>query len=73
LRLAAAHKDFVSDIVLLNASQFADTPAGVRAHFIASGWSLLAVTTALPQLLRSIRIELIDAPSPSPIDTSPIC
>jgi pimeloyl-ACP methyl ester carboxylesterase len=66
LRLAATHKDWVSDIILLNASHCADTPAGVRAHFIASGWSLLAVTTALPQLLRNIRIELIDASSPFP-------
>jgi len=73
LRLAAAHKDWVSDIILLNASHRADTPAGVRAHFIASGWSPLAVTTALPRLLRNIQIELIDASSPSPIDTSPIC
>jgi pimeloyl-ACP methyl ester carboxylesterase len=72
LKIAAAEKDWVSDIVLLNASRRADTPAGIRVHFIASGWSLLPVITALLQLLRSIRIELIDATSPAPIETSPI-
>jgi hypothetical protein len=63
----------VSDIVLLNASRHADTPTGIRAHFIASGWSLFPVITELPRLLRSIRIELIDAASPAPIETSPAC
>jgi pimeloyl-ACP methyl ester carboxylesterase len=66
LRIAGAHKDRVSDIILLNVSQHADTPAGVRAHFIASGWSLFPVITALPQLLRKIRIELLDVSSPPP-------
>jgi pimeloyl-ACP methyl ester carboxylesterase len=72
LQIAAAHKDWVSDIILLNVSQHADTPAGVRAHFIASGWSLLPPITALPQLLRKIRIELLDASSPPPIETTAI-
>jgi hypothetical protein len=72
LRIAATHKDWVSDIVLLNASHHADTLAGVRTHVVASGWSLLAAITALPQLLRNIRIELIDASNPAPIDTSPV-
>ena len=71
LRIAAAHKDWVSDVVLLNASRHADTPAGIRAHFIASGWSWLPIITALPQLLRNIRIELIDPTSRAPIETSP--
>jgi 3-oxoadipate enol-lactonase len=72
LRIAAAEKDSVSDIVLLNASRHADVPTGIRAHFIASGWSLLPVITALPQLLRNIRIELIDNPNPTPTDASAI-
>jgi pimeloyl-ACP methyl ester carboxylesterase len=73
LRIAAAHKDWVSDIVLLNASRHADRPADIRVHFIASGWSLFPAITVLPQLLRSIRIELIDATSPAPVETSPAC
>jgi len=72
LRIAAGHKEWVSDIVLLNASDQADTPDGIRTHFIASGWSLLSAIAALPQLLRNIRIELIDASSRAPIDASPI-
>jgi pimeloyl-ACP methyl ester carboxylesterase len=66
LRIAAAHKDWVSDVVLLNASHHTDTPGGIRVHFIGSGWSWLAVITALPQLLRNIRIELIEASNPCP-------
>jgi 3-oxoadipate enol-lactonase len=73
LKIAATHKDWLSDIVLLNAPRQLNTPAGIRAHFIASGWSWLPVITALPQLLRNIQIELIEASSPCPIDTSPIC
>jgi 3-oxoadipate enol-lactonase len=61
--IAEAHKDWVSDIILLNASRGSDIPLGVRAHFISSGWSLLFAMAALPQVLRNIRIELIEAPS----------
>jgi pimeloyl-ACP methyl ester carboxylesterase len=61
--IAEAHKDWVSDIVVLNASYRSDIPLGVRAHFISSGWSLLFAMAALPQVLRNIRIELIEAPS----------
>ena len=39
--IAEAHRDLISDIVVLNASHHPDVPPGVRAHFIASGWSLL--------------------------------
>jgi hypothetical protein len=60
--IAEAHKDWVSDIVVLNASRQSDMPLGVRAHFISSGWSLLFAMAALPQVLRNIRIELIEAP-----------
>jgi hypothetical protein len=60
LAIAEAHKDLVSDIVLLNASRRLEIPLGVRAHFISSVWSLLFAMTALPQVLRNIRIELIE-------------
>jgi hypothetical protein len=36
-------------------------PGGVRAHFISSGWSPFFAMSALPQVLRNIRIELLDA------------
>jgi hypothetical protein len=62
-RIAEAHKDWVSDIVVLNASHQSDMPLGVRTHFISSGWSLLFAMAALPQVLRNIQIELIEAPS----------
>ena len=61
--IAEAHQDWVSDIVVLNASHQSDMPLSVRAHFISSGWSLLFAMAALPQVLRNIRIELIEAPS----------
>lgn len=59
--MAEAHRDRVSDIVVLNASQHPDTPSGIRSHFIASGWSLPFAMAKLPQVLRDIRIELIEA------------
>jgi pimeloyl-ACP methyl ester carboxylesterase len=62
--IAEAHQDRVSDIVVLNASRQPDMPLGIRAHFISSGWSLLLAIATLPQVLRNIRIELIEAPSP---------
>jgi 3-oxoadipate enol-lactonase len=62
--IAEAHKDWVSDIVVLNASHYPDMPVGIRAHFISSGWSLLLAIATLPQVLRDIRIELIEASNP---------
>jgi pimeloyl-ACP methyl ester carboxylesterase len=59
--LADIRKDWVSDIVVLNASPRSDVPLGVRSHFISSSWSLLFAMTALPQVLRDIQIELIGA------------
>jgi hypothetical protein len=53
-------KRWVSDVVVLNASHDPDMPPGVRAHFISSGWSLFFAMAALPQVLRNIRIELIE-------------
>jgi pimeloyl-ACP methyl ester carboxylesterase len=59
--IAEAHRDRVSDVVVLNASHHPDVPPGIRAHFISSGWSLFPALAALPQVLRNIRIELIEA------------
>jgi hypothetical protein len=59
--IAEAHKDLVSDIVVLNASRRADITLDVRAHFISFGWSPSFAMAALPQILRNIRIELIEA------------
>jgi pimeloyl-ACP methyl ester carboxylesterase len=70
LTIAEAHRDRVSDIVVLNASHHADIPLGIRVHFIASGWSLLLAIAALPQVLRNIRIELIEASSPVDVPRS---
>jgi hypothetical protein len=58
--IAEAHKDRVSDVVVLNASHHPDMPSGIRAHFISSGWSLFPALAALPKVLRNIRIELIE-------------
>jgi hypothetical protein len=60
----------VSDIVALNASHHPDIPFRVRGHFISSGWSLLLAISALPQVLRNIRIELIEAASSVALDSS---
>jgi hypothetical protein len=69
--IAEAHKERVSDIVVLNASRHPDTPLGIRAHFISSDWSLLLAMATLPQVLRNIRIELIEesAPAGTPLST----
>jgi pimeloyl-ACP methyl ester carboxylesterase len=60
--IAETHRDLISDIVVLNASHHPDVPFGIRVHFIASGWSLWLAIAALPQVLRNIRIELIEEP-----------
>jgi 3-oxoadipate enol-lactonase len=60
--IAEAHRDWVSDIIVLNASHHRDMPQGIRAHFISSGWSPLFAMATLPEVLRNIRIELIEAP-----------
>jgi hypothetical protein len=61
--MAEAQKDRLSDIVVLNASQHPDTLPGIRSHFISSGWSLPVAMAKLPQVLRDIRIELVDESS----------
>ncbi|HLZ07067.1 MAG TPA: hypothetical protein VKT80_00635, partial [Chloroflexota bacterium] len=56
---ARAHKERVSDIVVLEAPHRSTTD-DVRLHFIATGWSLLHTMMELPRLLGKIGIELID-------------
>jgi pimeloyl-ACP methyl ester carboxylesterase len=58
LRAAEAHQEFISDVVVFEASHRPNTE-GPRTHFIASGWSILQGMAELPRLLRSIGIELI--------------
>jgi pimeloyl-ACP methyl ester carboxylesterase len=59
--IAGAHSDLVSDVVVLDASHHPDAHPGIRLHFISSGWSLFPTSAALPQVLRNIPIELIEA------------
>lgn len=67
--IAEAHGDRVSDVVVLNASHHPDVPRGIRTHFVSSGWSLFPALAALPQVLRNIPIELIEAPGSAAPET----
>jgi pimeloyl-ACP methyl ester carboxylesterase len=60
-KIVEVHKDWVSDVVVFDASPRSDMPHGVRAHFISSSLSLFFAISALPQVLRNIRIELLEA------------
>jgi len=60
-KIAEVHKDWVSDVVVFDASHRPDMPHGIRAHFISSSLSLFFAISALPQVLRNIRIELLEA------------
>jgi hypothetical protein len=62
--IAESHRDLISDIVVLDASHHPDVPLGIRAHFISSGLSQFLAMAVLPQVLRNICIELIEAPGP---------
>lgn len=62
--IAETHRDRVSDIVVLNASQPPEIPPGIQSHFISSGWSLSLAMATLPRVLRTIRIELLDPSGP---------
>jgi hypothetical protein len=53
------HREWISDVIIYEASHRPVTP-GFRTHFVASGWSALHGMIELPQLLRSISIELIE-------------
>jgi hypothetical protein len=69
-RIAQTHELWVSDIVVLNASQQAKMPDDVRTHFISSGGFSFLAMIALPAVLRNIRIELIDESSSGEPETS---
>jgi pimeloyl-ACP methyl ester carboxylesterase len=58
LRVAALHPEWVSDVVIFEASR-RHNAEGVRAHYVSSGWTLLNGIVELPRILRSIGIELI--------------
>jgi hypothetical protein len=66
--IAEAHKDWVSDMVVLNASHHPNTPPGIRSHFIWSGWSLhLAMAYVAASVAEhSDRIDRSIAPRRSP-------
>jgi len=59
LRVAGAHRERVSDIVILEAPH-RSTTNDVRIHFIFTGWSVLHTMMELPRLLGNIGIELIE-------------
>lgn len=59
LRIAALHRERISDVVIFGAPRKHATD-GVRAHYVSSGWSLLKGIVELPRILRSIGIELIE-------------
>lgn len=59
LRAAHMHRERISDVVVFGAPHRPDTE-GLRTHFVSSGWSTFPGIIELPQLLRSIGIELIE-------------
>ena len=61
LRAAEAHREWISDVVVFEASHRPNTE-GMRAHFVSSGLSMLHGIIELPRVLRNIGIELIEEP-----------
>jgi pimeloyl-ACP methyl ester carboxylesterase len=61
LRTAAAHREWISDVIVFEAPPRPNTD-GMRTHFVSSGWSVLHGIIELPQVLRGIGIELIEEP-----------
>ena len=59
LHTADSHREWISDVIIYEAPHRPVTP-DVRTHFVASGWSVLHGMIELPQLLRTISIELIE-------------
>jgi pimeloyl-ACP methyl ester carboxylesterase len=62
LRAAEGQRERVSDVVVFGAPYSATPANSIRTHFISSGWSVLPGVVELPRLLRSICLELIEAP-----------
>ena len=61
LRAAEAQKGRVSDVVVLGPSARVMRSNGVRTHFVTSGLPTPHAMLELPQLLRTIGIELLEA------------
>jgi pimeloyl-ACP methyl ester carboxylesterase len=59
LRAADAHKERVSDVVILQVLHRPSTD-DVRTHFISTGWSVMGTMMELLRVLGNIGIELID-------------
>jgi pimeloyl-ACP methyl ester carboxylesterase len=59
LRTADANREYISDVVIFEASHPLKTE-GVRTHFASSGWSALHGILELPRILRNIGLELIE-------------
>jgi pimeloyl-ACP methyl ester carboxylesterase len=66
LRAAKAHRDRISDVIILQASHRPNT-ADLSVHLLSSHWSPLQAMIGLPQILRSIRIELIEESEDTPL------
>jgi pimeloyl-ACP methyl ester carboxylesterase len=65
LRAAEAHRDCISDVIIFQTSHRPNT-ANLSVHLLSSHWSPLQIMIGLPQLLRSIRIELIEESEDTP-------
>jgi pimeloyl-ACP methyl ester carboxylesterase len=61
LRAAESQSDRVSDVIVFGASQHAAPSNGVRTHYVTSGLPTPHAMLELPQLLRTIGIELLEA------------
>ena len=61
LRAAEAQSDRISDVIVFGASQHAAPSNGVRTHYVTSGLPTPHAMLELPQLLRTIGIELLEA------------
>jgi len=61
LRAAAAESERVSDVVVFGVSPRSTSSTGVRTHYITSGLPTPHAMLELPQLLRTIGIELLEA------------
>jgi pimeloyl-ACP methyl ester carboxylesterase len=59
LRTAVAHRELISDVVIFEAQQRPHV-AGVRIHYLSSGWSFVHGIIELPRILRNIGIELLE-------------
>jgi pimeloyl-ACP methyl ester carboxylesterase len=70
LRAADLHREWISDVVIFEAPHRPKTD-GFRTHFLSSGWSALHGIVELPQILRSIGIELLEGPLHDDSDLDP--